>query len=99
MLDCNVGAKQSLDLRLIPRALGAGAERRDLCAVETVEPIAVGYAVRFRDALRSGRRRAWSWQRARSIRWILFRSSVAGGLGKIAGLGQHASLGADTLAV
>lgn len=102
MLGCNVGAKQSLDLTLIPRALGAGAALRDLCAVETVEPIAGGYAVRFHDA-RTRHTDVWRAPRVvlaagtLNTLKILFRSSVAGGLGKIAGLGQHASLGADTL--
>ena len=50
MVGCNVGAKQSLDLTLIPRALDAGAVLRDLCTVQTIEPIEGGYAVRFRDA-------------------------------------------------
>jgi cholesterol oxidase len=104
MVGCNVGAKQSLDLTLIPRALDAGAALRDLCAVETVEPMAGGYAVRFRDA-RTRRTEVWQAPRVvlaagtlNTLR-ILFRSSVAGGLGKIAGLGQHVSLGADTLGV
>lgn len=102
MVGCNVGAKQSLDLTLIPRALDAGAALRDLCAVQTVEPIDGGYAVRFRDART---RRAETWRAPRVVLAagtlntlkILFRSSVAGGLGKIGLLGQHASLGADTL--
>jgi cholesterol oxidase len=99
---CNVGAKQSLDLTLIPRSLDAGAVLRDLSAVQTVEPIDGGYAVQFHDARR---RRAEIWRAPRVVLAagtlntlkILFRSSVAGGLGKIGGLGEHASLGADTL--
>ena len=72
--------------------------------METVEPVAGGYAVRFRN----GRaRRAEVWQAPRVVLAagtldalrILFRSSVAGGLGPIGHLGQHVSLGADTLDV
>jgi cholesterol oxidase len=104
MVGCNVGAKQSLDLTLIPGALDVGATLRDLCAVETVEPVAGGYAVRFRDA-RTRRTEVWRAPRVvlaagtLNTLKILFRSNAAGGLGKIAGLGQHVSLGADTLRV
>ncbi|HME68595.1 MAG TPA: GMC family oxidoreductase N-terminal domain-containing protein, partial [Myxococcota bacterium] len=103
VVGCNVGAKQSLDLTLIPRALDAGATLRDLCAVQTVEPIEGGYAVRFRNART---RHAEVWRAPRVVLAagtlntlkILFRSSVAGGLGKVGRLGQDASLGADTIA-
>jgi len=102
MVSCNVGAKQSLDLTLIPGTLDAGPALRDLCAVQTAESIEGGYAVRFRDART---RRAEIWRAPRVVLAagtlntlkILFRSSVAGGLGRIERLGQHASLGADTL--
>jgi cholesterol oxidase len=102
MLGCNVGAKQSLDLTLVPRALDAGAVLRDLCEVQTVEPIERGYAVWFRDART---RRVEVWRAPRVVLAagtlntlkILFRSSAPGGLGKLGSLGQNASLGADTL--
>jgi cholesterol oxidase len=102
MVGCNVGAKQSLDLTLIPRALDAGAALRDLCTVQTVEPIDGGYAVRFRGAQT---RHPEIWRAPRVVLAagtlntlkILFQSSVAGGLGKLGLLGHYASLGADTL--
>jgi cholesterol oxidase len=102
MVGCNVGAKQSLDLTLIPRALDAGATLRDLCAAQTVESIDGGFAIGFRNA-RTRRTEVWRAPRVvlaagtLNTLKILFRSSVAGGLGKIGLLGQHASLGADTL--
>ena len=102
MVGCNVGAKQSLDLTLVPQALDAGAALRDLCAVQTVERIERGYAVRFRNART---RRAEVCRAPRVVLAagtlntlkILFRSSAAGGLGKLDLLGHYASLGADTL--
>jgi cholesterol oxidase len=104
IVGCNMGAKQSLDLTLVPRALAAGATLRDLCTVETVEPSPGGYAVRFGDART---RRAEVWKAPRVVLAagtlntlkILFRSSVGGGLGPIGGLGHHVSLGGDTLGV
>ena len=103
MFGCNVGAKLSFDQTLIPSAIKAGAVLRDLCTVQTVEPVPSGYEVRVRD----GRQRRTSVLRAPRVvvaagtmntLKILLRSTVAGGLGAIPGLGQHFSMGADTLA-
>ena len=41
IVGCNVGAKQSLDLTLVPAAQTAGCELRDLSAVQAVRPPAV----------------------------------------------------------
>ena len=102
IVGCNAGAKQSLDLTFIPRARDAGAALQDLCAVQTVEPIEGGYAVRFRN-VRTRHTELWRTPRVvlaagtLNTQKILFRSSVAGSLGKIGGLGQYTSLGADLL--
>ena len=101
--NCNVGAKIGMDQTLIPSAIKAGAVLRELCAVQTVEPVAGGYEVRFHDA-RQGRtavlrapRVVMSAGTMNTLR-ILLRSTVSGGLGAIPGLGQHFSLGGDNLA-
>ena len=99
---CNVGAKIGMDQTLIPSAIDVGAVLRELCEVQTVEPVAGGYEVRFHDA-RQGRtavlrapRVVMSAGTMNTLK-ILLRSA-ANGLGKIPGLGQHFSLGGDTLA-
>jgi len=98
-----VGAKRSLDLTLVPRALTAGAELRDLCAVQVVRPISSGYEVRFRD-LRSRATKTWRARRVvlsagtLNTLKILFQSRADGALPAISDrLGGHASLGADVL--
>jgi len=102
MMGCNVGAKQSVDMTILPRALEAGAVLRDLCAVRNVGPIEGGYAVRFHD-LRSGSTVAWRAPRVvlaagtLNTLKILFRSTGAGGLASIRGLGEQVSLGADSV--
>jgi cholesterol oxidase len=103
IVGCNLGAKQSLDLNLIPGALTAGAELRDLCAVRSVHPIDGGYEVRFRD-LRTRATKAWRARRVvlaagtLNTHKILFQSREVGALPAISDqLGCHASLGADVL--
>lgn len=104
IVGCNIGAKQSLDRTLIPEAVEAGAELRDLCAVETIHPIEDGYEVRFRDA-RTRERQAWRARRVvlaagtLNTLKILFRSrDAADGLrGLSKALGARASLGGDAL--
>jgi cholesterol oxidase len=102
MVGCNVGAKVSLDQTLVPQAIAAGAVLHDLCSVQTIESVAGGYAVRFD----GGRRRRAGVLRAPRVivaagtlntLKILHRSSAAGGLGVMPGLGRHFSLGGDTL--
>ena len=99
---CNVGAKLGMDQTLIPSAIKAGAVLRGLCEVQTVEPVPGGYEVRFHDQ-REGRSAAVRAPRVvvsagtMNTLKILLRSA-ANGLGKIPGLGQHFSMGGDTLA-
>ena len=102
--NCNVGAKVGMDQTLIPSAIKAGAVLRELCDVQTVEPVAGGYEVRFHDT-RQGRtavlrapRVVMSAGTMNTLR-ILLRSTVAGGLGAIPSLGRHFSLGGDNLAL
>ena len=103
MFSCNVGAKLGMDRTLIPSALKAGAVLRDLCSVQAVEPVPGGYEVRFRDE-RQGRnsvvRAARVVMAAGTLNTlkILLRSTVAGGLGAIPGLGQRFSLAGDWVA-
>jgi AhpD family alkylhydroperoxidase len=93
-----------MDQTLIPKAIKAGAVLRELCEVQTVEPVAGGYEVRFHDA-RQGRtavlrapRVVMSAGTMNTLR-ILLRSTVDGGLGGIPNLGKHFSLGGDNLAL
>ena len=103
MFSCNVGAKLSFDQTLIPSAIKAGAVVRDLCTVQTVEPVPGGYEVRVHDG-RQGRTAVLRAPRVvlaagtLNTLKILLRSTVAGGLGTIPGLGQHFSMAGDTLA-
>ena len=101
--NCNVGAKVGMDQTLIPKAIKAGAELRELCAVQTVASVPGGYEVRFDDA-RPGRTAVlrapqvvMSAGTMNTLK-ILLRSTASGGLGAIPGLGQHFSLGGDNLA-
>lgn len=101
--NCNVGAKIGMDQTLIPSAIKAGAMLRDLCAVQTVEPVGGGYEVRFHDGREGGTsvlrapRVVMSAGTMNTLK-ILLRSTVSGGLGAIPSLGQHFSLGGDNLA-
>jgi cholesterol oxidase len=99
---CNVGAKLGMDKTLIPGAIKAGAVLRDLCTVQTVEPVPGGYEVRAHD----GRQERNVALRAPRVVMaagvlntlkILLRSTVTGGLGPIPMLRRHFSLGGDTL--
>ena len=103
IVGCNVGAKRSLDLTLVPAALAAGAELRDLCAVQSVAPIDGGYEVRFQDR-RAGTTQTWRARRVvlaagtLNTLKILFQSRADGALAAVSDqLGAHASLGADVL--
>ena len=103
MFSCNVGAKLGMDRTLIPTAIKAGAVLRDLCTVQTVQPIPGGYEVRFQDVRegRSGvlraRRVVMSAGTLNTLK-ILLRSS-ANGLGPIPNLGHRFSMAGDTVEV
>ncbi|MCX5841961.1 MAG: GMC family oxidoreductase [Deltaproteobacteria bacterium] len=104
MFSCNVGAKMSMDQTLIPSAIKAGAVLRDMCEVQTVEPVTGGYEVRVHDGPqgRTGDLRAPRVVLAAgtlNTLKILLRSTVVGGLGTIPGLGQHFSMTGDHLAL
>jgi cholesterol oxidase len=100
---CNRGAKNSLDLTLIPSALRAGAELRDLCRVDAIEEWAGGYVVHYRE-LRSRRRATLHAPRVVlaagtvNTHKILFRSrSRPNGLPRLSPtLGKQISLGGDS---
>ena len=98
--NCNVGAKMGMDQTLIPSAIKAGAVLRELCAVQTVEPVAGGYEVRFHDG-RQGRTAVLRAPRVvmaagtLNTLKILLRSTVSGGLGANPSLGQHFSMAGD----
>jgi cholesterol oxidase len=98
MFSCNVGAKLSMDQTLIPSAIKVGAVVRDLCTVQTVEPVHGGYEVRVHDG-RQGRNAVLRAPRVvlaagtMNTLKILLRSTVTTGLGTNPGLGQHFSMG------
>lgn len=99
---CNRGAKNSLDLTLLPAAQSAGAELRDLCAVDAIEESGGGYAVHFRE-LRSRRRATLRAPRVVlaagtvNTHKILFRSRSQGLPRLSRMLGKQISLGGDTM--
>jgi cholesterol oxidase len=101
---CNRGAKNSLDLNLIPSAAKAGARVQDGCAVDFIRKVDPGYEVVYRD------RRARVRQSLRAPRVvvaagtlnthkILFRSrAFSDGLPRLSPmLGKAFSLGGDAL--
>jgi len=100
---CNRGAKNSLDLNLIPEALNAGAELRDLCRVDYITTKAGEYEVIYR-SLRNLRRVRLTAPRvvlaAGTINThkILLRSrKIPGGLTELSPmLGKRFSMGGDT---
>ena len=102
MFSCNVGAKLGMDRTLIPSAIKAGAVLRDLCTVQTVQPVPGGYEVRFQDvregrsAVLRARRVVMSAGTLNTLK-ILLRSS-ANGLGPIPDLGHRFSMAGDTVA-
>jgi cholesterol oxidase len=101
---CNRGAKNSLDLTLIPLAVRAGAALRELCAVEFIEACEGAYAVHYRE-LRSQRPGTLHAPRVVlaagtvNTHKILFRSrSRSDGLPRIGpALGKRTSLGGDSM--
>jgi len=102
MFSCNVGAKMGFDQNLIPSAIKSGAVLRDLCTVQTVACVPGGYEVRAYN----GHQRCNVVLRAPRVVMaaggmntlkILLRSTSAGALGNIPGLGQHFSMAGDTV--
>src|ERR1022692_1342906 len=104
MFSSNVGAKLGIDRTLLPSAIKAGAVLRDMCTVQTVEPVRGGYEVRFhaeaqrRTTILRAPRVVLAAGTMNTLK-ILLRSTFAGGLGSIPRLGQRFSLAADTLAL
>ena len=101
---CNVGAKQSFDQNLIPSAMQAGAEVRDLCTVQAIKRVKDGYEVRVST---TAARSVQSWLRAPRVvvaagglntLKLLLHSTATGALGTMPLLGRHFSMGADTVA-
>ena len=104
MFSCNVGAKLSFDQTLIPTAVKAGAEVRDLCEVQAVKRVPDGYEVRV---LEGPRRRAAVLRAPRVVLAagtlntlrILLRSTADRNLGAIPALGKRFSLAGDWVAL